>query len=146
MRVLLQRVNNAQVTVEGRVVGRIERGLLLLVGLGQGDDESRLKPAAEKVVNMRIFPDDKGRFHFSTLDIEGEILAVSQFTLYADTSKGRRPDFFSALEPTKARELFEKFVSEIQALGVKRVETGEFGAEMKVALENDGPVTIMLEL
>lgn len=144
MKVILQRVNRAAVMVEGETIGSIERGLLLLVGLGTGDDEGKLKPMAEKIVNMRIFPNDEGKFHFSVLDVGGAVLAVPQFTLFADTSKGRRPEFFGAMHPGEAEPMFGKFVEVVRGLGV-RVETGRFGAHMHVALENDGPVTISLE-
>ena len=145
MRVLLQRVSKASVSVEGKVLGEISRGLLLLTGFGKGDDESKLLPMLEKIINFRIFPDEKGRFDKSVLDIGGEILVVSQFTLYADTTKGRRPDFFNALEPDKARALCDSFVELLKAKGIAKVACGEFGAHMFVNLENDGPVTIMLE-
>ena len=146
MRVLLQRVSKASVSVEEKVLGEISGGLLLLTGFGKGDDESKLLPMAEKIINLRVFPDEKGRFDKSVLDISGEILVVSQFTLYADTTKGRRPDFFNALEPDKARVLCDSFVQLLKSKGVSKVATGEFGAHMFVNLENDGPVTIMVEV
>jgi len=146
MKVLLQRVASASVTVDGKVTGAIERGLLLLTGFGAGDDASKLVPMAQKVANMRIFPNDEGRFHFSVLEIGGGVLTVPQFTLYADTSKGRRPEFFSALAPAEATKLFDAFTLEFVKLGVKSVGKGVFGADMKVALLNDGPVTIMVEI
>ena len=146
MKVLLQRVSHARVRVDGASVGEIERGLLLLVGFAKEDDDSKLKPITQKLCNLRIFPDEVGRFHLSVLDIEGEVLLVPQFTLYADTSKGRRPEFFSAMEPQRATVMFDALVGEFKALGVKKVQTGEFGAHMHVELENDGPVTIMVEI
>lgn len=146
MRILLQRTTHASVTVDGATVGEAGAGLLLLVGFGQGDDQSKLTPAASKVLNMRIFSDEQGRFNRSCLDVAGEILAVSQFTLYADTSQGRRPGFHLALEPDRASQLFDEFVAELRKQGASRVATGQFGAHMKVALENDGPVTIMVEM
>ena len=121
------------------------KGLLLLVGFGKEDDSSKLRPMAEKLLNMRVFPDEKGRFHFSVIDMAGEVLAVPQFTLYADTKKGRRPEFFSAKEPKEATRLFDEFVEQLNELHSEKVATGSFGAYMKVSLENDGPVTIMLE-
>ncbi|MFV1951262.1 MAG: D-aminoacyl-tRNA deacylase [Nitrospinota bacterium] len=145
MKVLLQRVNYASVKVEGQVIARINKGLLLLAGFGEGDDDSKLKPMAEKIVNMRIFPDEKGRFHFSLLDINGSILVVPQFTLFADTGKGRRPEFFRALKPQLAGVLIEEFIDVFKQIGIKDILSGQFGAHMKVVLENDGPVTIMLE-
>ena len=144
MKVILQRVNFAKVSVEGITVGEIEKGLLLLVGFGKDDSESVLKPMAAKISNLRVFPDEKGRFHLSVLDIEGGILAVPQFTLFADTSKGRRPEFFSALAPDKAEEMFNSFVRHLKESEIAKVETGQFGAYMQVTLENDGPVTIIL--
>ena len=150
MRIVAQRVNSASVAVEGERVGEISLGLLLLVGFGKesdsGDDiEKKLSNAAERVAHLRIFPDDAGRFHRSLIDVGGAVLAVPQFTLYGDTSRGRRPDFFGALEPEKAFQHFEAFVSELRKRGIARVETGRFGAHMKVQLENDGPVTIILD-
>lgn len=145
MKVILQRVNQASVTVADKVVGDIGRGLLLLVGFKEGDDDSKLWPMAEKLRNLRVFPDEAQRFHLSLLDISGEVLVVPQFTLYADTSKGRRPDFFSALKPELAEALFHAFSAELRRLGIKRVAEGVFGAHMQVRLENDGPVTIILE-
>lgn len=145
MKVLLQRVNYASVKVDEQVIAEINKGLLLLTGFGEGDDAGKLKPMAEKIVNMRIFPDSKGRFHLSVLDIDGSVLVVPQFTLFADTSKGRRPEFFRALKPQSASILIDKFVDAFKQLGIKDILSGQFGAHMKVGLENDGPVTIMLE-
>ncbi|MBX7138908.1 MAG: D-tyrosyl-tRNA(Tyr) deacylase [Oligoflexia bacterium] len=146
MKIVLQRVNEASVTVEGRITGAIRHGLLLLVGFGLTDDEAKLRPVADKLVNLRIFPDERGRFHHSLAEVGGAILAVPQFTLFADLSKGgRRPEFFGALEPAKAAPLFDRFVETLKQVGVAQVETGIFGADMKVRLENDGPVTIPLE-
>jgi len=130
--------------VENRVVGSIERGLLLLVGFGAEDSSEKLRPFAEKVANLRIFPDEKGRFHHSVLEIDGGILVVPNFTLYADSSKGRRPEFFDALAPDQALILFNELVSQFTALGIKRLAQGVFGAHMQIALENDGPVTLIL--
>jgi D-aminoacyl-tRNA deacylase len=143
MRVVIQRVNQASVKVEGKIVGEISRGLLLLVGLGEGDDEKILTPTANKILNMRIFPNEKGNFDKSVIDVAGGILLVPQFTLFADTSKGRRPEFFKALKPELAEPLFQKFVELFRNTGIK-TEQGIFGADMKVTLENDGPVTIIL--
>ena len=145
MKVLLQRVNHAHVCVDAVKTGEIDKGLMLFVGLGKNDDLGKLRPMAQKLASMRIFPDENGRFHFSVLDTKGGVLIVPQFTLYADTEKGRRPDFFSAMDPQNATILFDAFVEEFRRLGVEKVETGEFGAHMLVELENDGPVTIMLE-
>ncbi len=145
MKVHLQRVSSAAVHVDGAAVGTIDRGLLLLVGFGQNDTAAPLKPMAEKLCNMRIFPNDEGRFHFSVKDIQGGVLLVPQFTLFADTSKGRRPEFFGAMAPKEASALFDAFVEEFRSLGIQPVATGVFGADMKVSLVNDGPVTILVE-
>lgn len=144
MKVLLQRVNNASVTVSDNIIGNIDKGLLLLVGFGKDDTKEQIPAMVEKIVNLRIFPNEEGRFDKSCLDIKASILAVPQFTLYADTNKGRRPEFFKSLNPKEATVLFDLFVEQISDKDVK-VETGEFGAYMKVNLENDGPVTIMLD-
>lgn len=144
MRVVIQRVSRASVTVENTVVGQIDAGILLLVGFAQADEESVLKPIAQKVLNLRIFSDKEGRLDLSVLDINGGVLAVPQFTLYADTGKGRRPDFFAAKEPVAAKNLFLRFLDELKRSALT-VESGEFGADMQVALLNDGPVTIILD-
>ena len=145
MKILLQRVSQASVRVGDRLISRIGEGLLLLVGVGAGDDDTKFKSLAEKIVNLRIFPDERGRFHHSLLDTGGELLLVSQFTLFADTSKGRRPEFFGAMAPHEARLLFDRGVQLFQGLGVKSVKVGEFGSHMQVDLINDGPVTMLLE-
>jgi len=145
MKVVIQRVSRAKVTVEEQVIGEISAGLLLLVGFGKGDSSAEIPAMVEKIVTMRIFPNAQGRFDRSVLDIQGEVLAVSQFTLYADTTKGRRPEFFNALEPDPARELFEEFVQALRSVLPSKVATGQFGAMMQVELVNDGPVTITLE-
>ncbi|HEU4323254.1 MAG TPA: D-aminoacyl-tRNA deacylase [Roseiflexaceae bacterium] len=144
MRALIQRVSEASVTVEGRVVGRIERGLLVLLGAGAGDGPAEADLLAEKVATLRIFPDEQGRFDRSLLDVGGAALVVSQFTLYADTRRGRRPSFSDAAAPDLAAPLVEHFAAALRARGLP-VETGVFGAMMQVALVNDGPVTIMLD-
>ncbi|MCB0323111.1 MAG: D-tyrosyl-tRNA(Tyr) deacylase [Bdellovibrionales bacterium] len=145
MRICLQRVSEASVTIAGERTASIGRGLLLLVGIAQDDDGSQLQPMAEKIAQMRIFPDERGRFHHSLIDIGGAVLLVPQFTLFADTTKGRRPDFFGAMKPPRAAELFTEFAAVWAALGISPVATGVFGAEMQVGLVNDGPVTIWLE-
>ena len=144
MKALLQRVTGASVSIGGEVVGRIGRGLVILVGVASGDAEKDVNYLAQKVVNLRIFPDDAGKFNLSALDIKGELLAVSQFTLLADTRKGRRPSFVEAAPPAQAEELFERFVEQIGATGLK-VETGRFQQYMQVEIHNDGPVTILLD-
>jgi D-aminoacyl-tRNA deacylase len=145
MRAVVQRVSRAQVTVDDRVTGAIERGLLVLLGAGSGDQAADLAYIVDKVVNLRIFPDDAGKMNRSVLDIAGAVLVVSQFTLYGDARQGRRPAFIGALEPVAARTLYEQALAAIRAAGVVRVEAGEFAADMKVELVNDGPVTILLD-
>lgn len=144
MRVLLQRVTHASVTVEGRIIGKINLGLLLFLGVGQDDGESQVKTLVDKIVHLRIFEDDAGKMNRSLLDVHGEALVVSQFTLYADIRKGRRPSFTNAAPPAIAEPLVERFKDALTATGIK-VETGIFGADMKVELLNDGPVTIWLD-
>lgn len=145
MRILIQRVNSASVVAENETVGHIAGGLLLLVGFGTGDDSPKLKPMAEKISNMRLFAQGDKKFHLSLLETEGKVLLVPQFTLYADTSKGRRPDFFGSLEPQLAEALFNLFVAEVEKILPGRTQTGKFGAYMQVKLENDGPATFWLE-
>jgi D-tyrosyl-tRNA(Tyr) deacylase len=144
LRVLLQRVREAAVIVDEKTVGEIQRGLVILVGARKGDQEKDARFLAEKVVNLRIFEDQNGKMNLSALDLGAEILAVSQFTLYADTQKGRRPSFVEALEPEPAEQLYRKFVENIKSYGLKTA-SGIFGAEMLVKILNDGPVTLMLE-
>jgi len=144
MRALLQRVSHASVTVDGKVVGQIGQGLLVLLGVGQGDSEAQVKVLADKIAYLRIFGDDEGKMNRSLLDINGEALVVSQFTLYADTRKGRRPSFTQAAPPALAEPLVEQFQSAMAAYGLK-VSGGIFGAHMNVELVNDGPVTIWLD-
>lgn len=145
MRVLVQRVATAEVTVAGRASGAIGPGLLLLVGITHSDDEATLKRMADKVVKLRIFADEAGLMNRSVLDVGGDVLAVSQFTLYADARKGNRPSYTEAARPEVASPLFDRFVAALaQRLG-NPVATGVFGADMKVQLLNDGPVTIWLD-
>lgn len=144
MKALVQRVSEASVSTGGGVVGRIGRGLVILVGIASGDTEKDINYLVPKIVNLRIFPDDEGRFNLSALDIKGELLVVSQFTLLADTRKGRRPSFVEAAPPAQAEELFERFVEQARATGLK-VETGRFQQYMQVEIHNDGPVTILLD-
>lgn len=145
MRLLLQRVSEAKVTIDGDVTGRIGQGIVALVGLGAGDSESLFRPAAEKIVNLRIFPDDEGKMNRSLAEIGGGILAVSQFTLYADARKGRRPSYITAMPPDQARGMFDLFLDVLRDIHQGPVETGRFGAMMDVQLVNDGPVTIWLD-
>lgn len=144
MRVVLQRVSRARVTADGRVTGEIGRGLLLLVGFTAGDTGEALAWMADKLVGLRIFPDDEGKMNRSVDEVGGDLLVVSQFTLYGDTRKGKRPSFVEAARPEVAIPLYERFLALLRATG-RRVETGEFGAMMDVELVNDGPVTLILE-
>ena len=144
MRVVLQRVSHASVTVEEKVIGKIQRGFLLLVGVTRDDAMEDMEYLVRKIVQMRIFEDEEGKLNRSIQDIGGEILSVSQFTLYADTKKGNRPSFSKAAPGNVALEMFEQFNGLLRDTGVP-VETGQFGADMKVELLNDGPVTILLD-
>lgn len=144
MRVLLQRVARASVTIDGRVAGAIDRGYCLLVGFTHADTAEQVAWMADKVAGLRLFPDGEGKMNLSLGDVGGSVLVVSQFTLYGDASRGRRPSFVDAARPEHAIPLYERFVAAVRALG-HRVETGEFGARMLVELVNDGPVTLLLE-
>ena len=144
MRAVLQRVREASVTVDGSTVGRIGPGLLVLLGVGRGDLEADVDFMAEKIPALRIFEDQAGKMNLSLLDTSRSLLAVSQFTLYADTRKGRRPSFVDAMPPEEAKRLYGLFCERCRALGVQ-VHEGVFAADMKVALVNDGPVTICLD-
>jgi D-tyrosyl-tRNA(Tyr) deacylase len=145
VRVVLQRVSRARVTVEGRVTGEIGVGLLLLVGFTAGDDEAALEWMADKVVGLRVFSDPEGKMNLSLGDVDGGLLVVSQFTLYGDTRKGRRPSFVHAAPPSVAIPLYEKFLEILAGRSGTPVQSGEFGAMMDVELVNDGPVTLVLE-
>jgi D-tyrosyl-tRNA(Tyr) deacylase len=144
MRAILQRVSKASVTVEGQVISSIGPGLLILLGVGHGDGEDQAAFLADKIANLRIFEDQAGKTNLSVLDVKGEAIVVSQFTLYADTRKGRRPSFTDAALPDLAAPLVERFVELLRAQGVP-TQTGQFGAHMQVEIHNDGPVTIWLE-
>jgi D-aminoacyl-tRNA deacylase len=144
MRALLQRVSHAQVTVDGSVVGEIGPGLLILLGVAKSDTADSAEFLVDKIINLRIFPDAAGKMNLSLLDTEGALLVVSQFTLYGDCRKGRRPSFDAAAPAEQARALYESFVALARRSGA-RVETGVFQAHMEVALVNDGPATLMLE-
>lgn len=143
MRAVLQRVSQAEVRVEGTTVGQIGYGWLVLVGVGHRDTEEEARKLADKVVKLRMFDDAEGKFNLSALDVGAEVLVVSQFTIYADTSKGRRPSFVDAADPSVARGLVDRFADLVRGYGL-RVQTGEFGAHMEVMLTNDGPVTVNL--
>ena len=145
MRAVVQRVSSASVRVEGDVVGAIGRGLLVLLGAGRGDTSENVTRLAAKIARLRIFPDESGRFDRSLLDVGGDALVVSQFTLLSDTRKGNRPSFTDAARPEQAEPLVEAFAAALRGSGIL-VETGEFGAYMQVELVNDGPVTIVLDL
>ncbi len=144
MRVLVQRSGKASVEIDGKTVGSIDSGLVLLVGFTLGDDLEKVKFLAKKCVNLRIFPDEDDVMNKSLLDFGGDILSISQFTLYADAHKGNRPSYIAALKNDEAMPLYEAFNEELRNLGVK-VEAGVFGAEMEVSLSNMGPTTILLE-
>ncbi len=145
MRAVVQRVTRASVEVEGRVTGAIAHGLLVFLGAGAGDGANDLAYLVDKVTNLRIFADADGKMNRSVLDVAGGVLVVSQFTLYGDARQGRRPGFTGALEPIAARDLYEQCLAAMRVAGVAQVAAGEFGADMKVELVNDGPVTILLD-
>ena len=144
MRAVIQRVKNASVTVDNKVIGEISHGLLVFLGVGDGDTDTDLKYIADKVIGLRIFSDADDKMNLSVTDVDGEILVISQFTLYGDCRKGRRPNFTSSMEPKAAEVMYEKFIEYIKAQGIK-TEHGEFGADMQVNLLNDGPVTLILD-
>lgn len=144
MRVLIQRVSKASVTVEGQVVSKIGKGLLILLGVGHGDGEEQAQFLAEKTANLRIFEDEQGKSNLSLLEVGGEAIVVSQFTLYANSSKGRRPSFIEAALPDAAEPLVNRFIELLRGHGIP-TQTGRFGAQMDVEIHNDGPVTIWLE-
>jgi len=144
VKVLLQRVTQASVSIGEERVSRIGRGLVALVGVAKGDTEKDARYLVEKTINLRVFPDDEGKFNLSLLDVNGELLAVSQFTLLADTRKGRRPSFSQAALPSEAEDLFNSFVEMVKAAGLK-VATGRFQQHMLVEIHNNGPVTMLLD-
>ena len=144
MKIVLQRVSRASVTVKGEIIASISKGLLILFGAEKNDDDDKVQFLAEKTINLRVFPDEKGKMNLSCLDIGGEILVVSQFTLAGDCTKGRRPGVDNAAAPESAESLYKNFIQQVLGSGLK-VAVGEFGADMQVELINDGPVTFTLE-
>lgn len=144
MRIVIQRVSEAEVKVDGKTTGKAGRGLLLFVGFSEDDNMEDIEYLVQKVLNLRIFEDEIGKMNLSVSDIKGDILSVSQFTLYGDIRKGRRPSFTQAAEPEKANSFYEKFNEKLKESGLN-VETGLFGGDMKVSLLNDGPVTILMD-
>jgi len=145
VRVVLQRVSRAEVRIDGRVVGRIDSGLVLLVGFRSGDGRAQLDWMADKVLGLRVFRDDDDKMNRSLEEVGGDLLVVSQFTLYGDVAKGRRPSFIDAAPPDVATGLYDDFVATLRAKTSRKVETGEFGAMMEVDLVNDGPVTLVID-
>lgn len=144
MRAVVQRVTASRVTVEGETVGKIDNGLMVLLGVGAEDDDKDIQYLADKIINLRIFEDENGKMNVSLKDVGGELLVVSQFTLYGDCRKGKRPSFDKAAKPEAAQELYERFVEVCRGYGVK-VETGKFQAMMMVEIHNDGPVTMLID-
>ena len=144
MRAVIQRVKHASVSVSDRIIGEIGHGLLIFLGVGDGDTEEDMKYIADKSMGMRIFCDENGKMNLSVKDVHGDILVISQFTLYGDCRKGRRPSFTQSMEPVGANMMYERFIKYIKDSGIV-VQSGEFGADMKVDLINDGPVTILLD-
>lgn len=145
MRVVLQRVSRGVVRIDGETVGRIGRGYVVLVGFAGDDDDAALSWMADKIVGLRLFPDEDDRMNIALDDIDGELLVVSQFTLYGDARKGRRPSFIDAAPPDRAVPLYERFLALLEERAPGRVQSGEFGAMMDVELVNDGPVTLLLD-
>lgn len=145
MRAVIQRVQKGQVSVDEQIIGRIGQGLVILLGAGHGDDQAEADKLAAKIANLRIFADAAGKTNVSLLDVDGEALVISQFTLYADCRKGRRPSFVHAAAPDIAEPLVDGFAQRLRQAGVRHVETGQFGASMLVEIHNDGPFTIFLD-
>lgn len=144
MKVVIQRSKEANVKVDNKIVGKINKGLVILVGFTQNDTEKEIEYIIDKIINLRIFDDENGVMNKSLLDVDGEILSISQFTLYADTKKGRRPSYINALNPTDAIKLYDNFNQKLKETNIN-IQTGIFGADMQVSLINDGPVTIVIE-
>lgn len=144
MRAVVQRVTSSKVVVDGKIVGSINKGINVLIGISCDDNEGDLKYIKDKIINLRIFEDENFKMNKSLMDIGGEVLVISQFTLYGDCRKGRRPNFMAALSGEESKKLYDKFILMLKEYGIK-VETGIFGADMKVDIQNDGPVTILLD-
>lgn len=144
MRAVIQRVSRASVKVDGNTLGSIGCGLLIFLGVGEGDTEADLRYIADKAAGLRIFSDENGKMNLSVVDVGGDALVISQFTLYGDCRKGKRPSFSKSMEPEAANKMYEQFIEDFKSRGI-RTEHGEFGADMKVELLNDGPVTILLD-
>lgn len=144
MRAVVQRVTHAEVKIDGHIRGKIDDGFLVLLGVGKGDTAGDMEYIADKIINLRVFSDENDKMNLSLADVGGSMLVISQFTLYGDCSHGRRPYFGDAMEPVGANKMYEDFVAYVQGQGI-HTETGEFGADMKVTLTNDGPVTIVIE-
>lgn len=145
MKLVVQRVKNASVVVKEKVIGEIKQGFMVLIGVAPTDTKEIANFLVQKLIHLRVFEDENEKMNLSLQDIDGELLLVSQFTLYADTSHGNRPSFIGAAAPQMANELYEYFVEQCKKQNIKKVATGEFGADMQVSLQNDGPVTIILE-
>ena len=145
MKVVIQRVSSASVTIETKIAANIQSGLLVLVGIEDDDSQEDINWLSQKIINLRIFADDNGVMNLSVKDIEGELIIVSQFTLHASTKKGNRPSYIKASKPDIAIPMYEKFVKQMELELGKKIQTGKFGADMKVALVNDGPVTIIID-
>ncbi len=145
MRAVIQRVSQAAVTIDDEVKSQINTGLLVLLGIEEADEKEDIEWLSKKIINMRIFPDEEGVMNKSLIDVDGEILIISQFTLHASTKKGNRPSYIQAAKPEVAIPLYESFIDEIKKCVTTKVGTGEFGADMKVSLINDGPVTILMD-
>ena len=145
MRVCVQRVSEASVKVDGEIIGQIDRGLMILLGIEAEDDQNDVDWLVQKLTNLRIFNDEKEKMNYSVLDVQGDFLVISQFTLHASTKKGNRPSYIKAARPEQAIPLYEQFVETLKLKSNRKVETGEFGADMKVSLVNDGPVTIWMD-
>jgi D-tyrosyl-tRNA(Tyr) deacylase len=145
MKAVIQRVANAQVTVDEKIVGKIEKGLLILLGIGHNDSDEDIEYLVRKIIHLRIFNDTDSKMNLSLKDIDGDVLIISQFTLYADTKKGNRPSYIQAAQPIIAKNLYEKFLHDFEKEFDKKIQEGIFGADMKVELLNDGPVTIIID-